>query len=243
VRSAQLSYRRKRRLLTLGAVGAVAGGIALAILLLPTAQKPDQGPTSLPSPSQSQPSAQPQSTRLSAAERRRVLASISLFVRTSVARNHPDRSWPIIDSSLREGLTKRQWSTGNIPVVPYPAIGFDLIRLESAVGGTALVEVILEPSPKAHLVRKTFQIELRRQPRPPHIWAVSSWVPEGVSQSQIDRNTPASPAAVAAAEHPPHLSELWIFVPLGALVAGLILIPAFVLTRDARRFRRAGQIR
>jgi hypothetical protein len=243
VRGGQLSYRRKRRLVALGGVGIVASGIAVAILLLPTGKKLDQGPTGPPPAAQSQPSAQPHNTRLSAAEDRRLMASISLFVRTSVARNHPERSWPIVDSRLREGMTRRQWSTGNIPVVPYPAVGFDLIKLQSVIGRTALVEVMLEPKRTAHLVRKTFQIELRREPRPPHLWAVSSWVPEGVSQSQIEANTPSSPAVAAAAANPPRLSTLWILLPVGALVAGLILIPAFMLTRDARRFRRAGQSR
>ena len=102
---------------------------------------------------------------------------------TAVARDHPERAWPIVDPRLREGLTKREWATGNIPVVPYPAVGVDLIRLQSLVGSTALVEIILDPKANSHLVRKTFEIELHRQPRPPHLWAVSSWVPEGVSQS------------------------------------------------------------
>jgi hypothetical protein len=240
VRGGQLSYRRKRRLVALAAVGLVAAGIAVAIVLLPTGQRLDLGSTGQPPASQSRPSPQPRTRPLSATERGRLLASISLFVRTAVARNHPGRSWPIVDSSLREGLTRRQWSTGNIPVVPYPAVGVDLVRLSSLIGRTAIVEVILVPNPTAHLVRKTFQVELRRQVRPPHLWAVSSWVPEGVSESQIDLNAPpASPKVVAAASHPPRLSALWIFVPLGGLVAGVILIPAFVLTRDARRMRRA----
>jgi hypothetical protein len=176
--------------------------------------------------------------RLTAGEKRRLLSSISLFVRTSVAREHPERSWPIVDSLLREGLTKREWASGNIPVVPYPAVGFDLITLQSLVGSTALVEIILVPKANSHLVRKTFEIQLHRQPRPPHLWAVSSWVPEGVSQAQIDVNRPPSPKVIAEASHPTHLSAMWIWVPLGALLAGVILVPVFVLTRDARRSRR-----
>jgi hypothetical protein len=216
---------------------------------VPSSHTPALGNSAPPSARQSQPAPKTRSrsklrsARLSAAEQRRVIATISLFVRTAVARNNPGRSWPIIDPTLREGLTEREWSTGNIPVVPYPAVGFDLMRLESYVGNTALVEVILVPSRKAHLVRKTFQIELRRRLRPPHAWDVSSWVPEGVSESQIEVNTPSSPKVVAEAAHPTHLSAMWIYVPLGALLAAVILVPAFVLTRDARRFRRASRAR
>jgi hypothetical protein len=220
----------------------VAGGIAAAVMLVPSVKNADvtpagsaTAPLPLPPP---KPKPRPHRTPLTAQERRRLLSSISLFVTTAVAREHPERSWPIIDPSLREGLTKREWASGNIPVVPYPAVGFDLIRLQSLVGSTALVEIILVPKAHSHLVRKTFEIELRRRPRPPHLWAISSWVPEGVSQAQIDLNKPPSPKVIAEAAHPTHLSALWIWLPLGALLAGVLLVPAFIFTRDARRSRR-----
>jgi hypothetical protein len=134
---------------------------------------------------------------------------------------------------LREGMTKRQWSTGNIPVVPYPVVGVDFIKLESVVRQTALVEIVLEPKPGSHLVRKTFQIELRRLSSPQHRWAVSSWVPEGVSLSQMTLNAHTSPAVVAAAYHAQHISTVWIIVLLAVLISGLILLPAIVLLHDA----------
>src|SRR5206468_8464478 len=142
---------------------------------------------------------------------------IGLFVSSSVARHHPERSWPIVHQALREGLTKHQWSTGEIPVVPYPAAGVDLIKVESYTEQKALIEIFLEPARGSHLVRKTFQIELRHMASSPHRWLVSSWVPEGVSESQIDLNaratTPAS--VVAEASNPPRVSSKWIFVVLG----------------------------
>jgi hypothetical protein len=239
VRGGQLSNRRRHRLLGLSALCAIVGGVATAILLLPTGEKLHREPSGPLSAEQSRPSPRPHQTRLSADERHRLVSSVSLFVSTSVARHHPERSWEIVHPLLREGLTKRQWSTGNIPVVPYPVVGVDLFRLTSVVGRTALVEVVLEPSPKAHLVRKTFLIELRRLPRPPHLWAVSSWVPEGISQTQMESNAPAPAAVVARAYHAHHLSTMWILLPVGALLAALILLPAGVFLRDAYRFRRA----
>jgi hypothetical protein len=233
VRGGQLSYRRRRRLAVLSALCVIGGGIAAAIVLLPTGKSLDRGPTSLPPAAEARPSPAPRQTRLSAAERHRLVASISLFVTTSVARHHPEQSWPIVHPILREGMTKRQWSTGNIPVVPYPAIGVDLIHLDSVVRQTALVEIVLEPKPGAHLARKTFQIELRRLPRSPHLWAVSSWVPEGVSETQMALDRHPNQAVIAAAYHAQHLSVVWIIALLAALGAGVILLPAFVLFRDA----------
>jgi hypothetical protein len=177
---------------------------------------------------------------LSASDERQLRSTIALFISTAVARHHPERSWPIVHPLLREGLTKRQWSTGNIPVVPYPAAGIDLLRLESAVGQKALVEVFLEPPRGSRLVRKTFQIELRRLPHGPHRWLVSSWVPEGVSQSQIDRDASTTPASVvAAAYHAQHIAAKWILIPVGLFLGALILLPTGVFVRHAYQSRRA----
>jgi hypothetical protein len=239
VRGGQLSYRRRRQLLRLSTLCAVTVGIATAIVLLPKGETLHREPTSPPSAEQLQPSGQPRQTRLSSAERQRLVSTVSLFVSSSVARHHPERSWAIVHPLLREGLTKREWSTGNIPVVPYPAVGVVLIKLNSVVGRTAQVEILLEPDRRAHLVRKTFLIELRRLSKPPHRWAVSSWVPEGVSESQMAMDTPAPPAVVARAYHARHLSTLWIFAPVGVLLFGLIVLPAGLFMLDAYRFNRA----
>src|SRR3954471_10486290 len=129
----ELSYRRRRRLVALTVVAAVAGGISAAIILLPSGEKADSGPTSSPAPLDDEVTSQasPRQTRLSAADRRQLKATIGLFVSSSVARHHPERSWALVDPALRQGLTKQQWSAGNIPVVPYPAAGVDLLTLES----------------------------------------------------------------------------------------------------------------
>lgn len=237
MRGRKLSYRLRRRLVALIFVGFVAGGISAAVVLLPRGQKPDRGPTSLsPSADEAVSQPTPHPTKLSANERGRLKSSIALFVSTSVARHHPERSWPIVDPVLREGLTKQQWSTGNIPVVPYPAVGVDLLRLQSVVDQTAIVEVVLEPARSSHLVRKTFQIELRRLSRSPHTWLVSSWVPEGVSDSQRALDASRKPVV---ASHTSHFSSVWILVPLGVLLGGMILVPTGLFLREGYQFRRA----
>jgi hypothetical protein len=240
VRGRHLSYRRRRRLVALLVVVAVAGGIATASVLLPRGQKLDRGPTSPPSAAEQAATRPPPPIHLTPADRRQIRATISLFVTTAVARHHPERAWPIVAPVLREGLTRRQWSTGNIPVVPYPAVGVDLLNVQSLAGKTALIEVILESAPSSNLVRKTFQIELRRFPRAPNGWAVSAWVPEGVSESQIERDARTTPASEVAADYrATHFSSTWIFVPLGVLLGGLIVVPAGVFLREAHRSRRA----
>jgi hypothetical protein len=231
----QLSHRRRRLLFVLLALFVAAGGIAAAIVELPTGTKLDRSSVSHPPPGQYRSELPQRSRRLSAAERRQLLSSVFLFVTAAVTRNHPERSWPIVDSSLREGLTRRQWITGNIPVVPFPAVAVGPLRVTSVVGTKAMVEIVLVPTRRSHLVRKTFLMELREQSRRPHRWAVSSWVPEGISYSLASRK-PVSPVGDAS-NHT--LSSIWIAVPIGFLLAGLLLLPAGVFVREAYRSRRA----
>jgi hypothetical protein len=43
------------------------------------------------------------------------------FIETAVLRKNLDAAYSLVGSDIRGGLTKKQWETGNIPVVGYPA--------------------------------------------------------------------------------------------------------------------------
>jgi hypothetical protein len=234
VRTGQLSYRRKRLLIVLLALFVVAGGIVAAIVELPTGTKLDRTSVSHPPRGQLRSEQPPRPRQLAATERRQLLSSVFLFVTTAVARHHLERSWAIVDPSLREGLTRRQWITGNIPVVPFPAVAIGALRVASVVGEKAMVEMVLEPTRRSHLPRKTFVMELREQSTQPRQWFVSSWTPEGISYSLASRK-PVSNAPLA--DHT--LSVAWIAVPIGILLAGLLLLPAAVFIREAYQARQA----
>jgi hypothetical protein len=225
-------------------IAVVAAGVAVAVVLIPRGGTHDDQTAAVAAPAAdaaTPQAAQPKEVRarkVSPADRRLIISTLSLFISSAVARHHPERSFAVVHPALREGMTRTQWRTGNIPVVPYPAAGVDLITFETYTGRRALVEVLLEPAAGSKLVRKTFQAELRLEPA--HRWEISSWVPEGVSESQYAENASTESAdVVAAAAHPQHLSAKWIFVPLGALLAGLLLTPAVVFIAQAVANRRA----
>jgi hypothetical protein len=240
----RLSYRWRRRAVFVAVLVTVAGGVTAAVILLPTAKKTDaearpsggQAPAGASAqprrPARELPNRQP-----TASEQKQILATISLFISTAVARHHPERAFGIVEASLRQGMTKKEWSGGMIPVIPYPAKGVDLIRFEEFRGDTALMEVLLEPASGSGLVRKTFQIELHRSPS--HKWLVSLWVPEGISQTQMDLNQPESPDVIAKAANRPHLSATWIYVPLGILLIGLLFTPVILFAHHGLQARRA----
>lgn len=236
MRGRQLSYRRRRRLRALVVVAAVAAVATAASLVLPRGEKPDHGVSAVP-PAEIAPAKPPRPVHLTAADRASLRSTISLFIKTAVARHHPEQAWPIVAPVLREGMTKRQWSTGNIPVVPYPATGILLLNVQSLDKRSALIEVLLASPPNASLVRKTFQIQLERDARAPHGWAVAGWVPEGVSETQIDLN--GGRTGAADVYHPTRFSSRWVVALLGLLVGALVLIPAGHFARESYRGRRA----
>jgi hypothetical protein len=62
----------------------------------------------------------PRHVPFTADKRRQVRTVLDEFAHTAVARKHVAESWAVTGPSLRGGLTRRQWATGDIPVVPYP---------------------------------------------------------------------------------------------------------------------------
>jgi len=43
------------------------------------------------------------------------------FMETAVLRKNLDVAYPLVNHDIKGGLTKKQWETGNIPVIGYPA--------------------------------------------------------------------------------------------------------------------------
>ena len=62
----------------------------------------------------------PKHVPFTADERRAVRSTLRDFIRTAVARRDVVESWKLAGPVLREGLTRRKWATGAIPVQPYP---------------------------------------------------------------------------------------------------------------------------
>ena len=43
------------------------------------------------------------------------------FIETAVLRKNLDAAYPLVNGEIKGGLTQKQWDTGNIPVIGYPA--------------------------------------------------------------------------------------------------------------------------
>jgi hypothetical protein len=120
---------------------------------------------------------QPKHVRFTAASRRAVRKVLAGFVHSAVARCDVGASWDLAGPSLRSGLSRAEWRTGNIPVVPYPAArhgqgSWDLVNYSyrNRVG----LEVLLFPQPHSGYSLATADTELVRG-HDGH-WRVDYWM-------------------------------------------------------------------
>jgi hypothetical protein len=108
------SYRWRRRL--------IVGGILLAIGIpgIWAGVHYSHVPNTAPTGGKATIIVQPKTVPFRRAERRSVHKVLAQFLLTAVARKDVAAGWNISGPQIREGMTKKQWDTGAIPVEPYP---------------------------------------------------------------------------------------------------------------------------
>ena len=149
----------------------VAGVVAVAVAWIG-----DTG-DSLESPLTDEPAQvfSPRKTVPLAAEARRVAGR---FILTAVARENLAESYALAHPELRQGLTRREWLTGDIPVVYYPAAAIDAatFKVDESYADEAILQVALIPKESAHVKPQIFFIGLKKAGGR---WLVHYWVPRG----------------------------------------------------------------
>ncbi len=100
------------------------------------------------------------------------------FINSAVARKNLAASYELVDPELRQGLTLKQWKTGNIPVVYYPSENVDLagFKVDRSYENEVVLQVLLVPTEKSGVDPAVFYIGLKRadESKP---WRVYYWVP------------------------------------------------------------------
>lgn len=98
------------------------------------------------------------------------------FILTAVARKHLDEAWELAAPVLRQGLTKAQWESGAIPVVPYPVESLEPVRMSvtRSTATEASIRVFLDPKPGSDMKAQVFIMQLAKLGG--H-WRVTAWVP------------------------------------------------------------------
>jgi hypothetical protein len=104
------------------------------------------------------------------------------FVQTAVARKHLAEAWNLVGPNLRGGLTRKEWLTGNNPVVPYPISELDIApyKVDYSFTDSATLEVALLPKAGSKVKPQIFFLGLIKVGKGPSAhWVVDNWVPRG----------------------------------------------------------------
>jgi hypothetical protein len=242
---ALLSSARRRRRLAWGAgLGSLLAGLITMGLLWPnTAER--QAPVR--ESGKVWVYHEPKPVTLTRASRAEALATAANFVKTAVARQHVDRSWPLVSASLRQGYTRAEWDQGEIPVVPYP-VAQARWKLDYTYADAVGLQVLVIPKAGLGMRPNLFLMELKPTGDPKHRrWVVDSWTPSGVANPALAAPGRSSggggnnslglrsldPTVVGAGES--RLGAAWLIVPI-ALFA---VVPAVLLVFGLRSWRRS----
>ncbi|HVC87452.1 MAG TPA: hypothetical protein VNC40_08505 [Gaiellaceae bacterium] len=101
------------------------------------------------------------------------------FIETAVARKNLDVAYTLVHADLKGALTRRQWDTGNIPVITYEAQNAQTaaFTVDYSYATSALLEVDLVARPhtetRPHLL---FYLGLKRASKNAP-WLVNYWQP------------------------------------------------------------------
>jgi hypothetical protein len=103
------------------------------------------------------------------------------FIETAVVRHNVDASWSLVHVDLKGRMTRKDWDTGNIPVIDYPAnnaaSAHFVIDYSYQTSMLAEVDLVAKPGSgvRPHL---DFYIGLKRaHNKPTGDWLVSYWEP------------------------------------------------------------------
>ena len=234
-----MSYRARRRRIRLGVGGALVGLLAVsAVLFWNTADNVETF-----SGGKADIFVAPAPHKLTRAEQNELGSVARRFVETAVARVHPERAYELIGPTMRGGLTKTEWATGEIPVVPYPVESAQWKVEYSDSEGVGLL-VLVEPSQASGLRPTVFSMSMvPRTVDGKKTWLVDGWAPKGGNPTTIGASSasPTEALSGADAEVPerlsPQASRLWLLAPV-FLICLVFVVPLVFFIRERRVSRK-----
>jgi hypothetical protein len=164
--------RTRRRVAWVLVGGSVCAAVVLLLVLGPNRNAPKEQRSNVPAqvPTREVSAPLPQ-------EARNVAVRV---IRTAVARENLEEAWTLVGPNLRGGLTKKEWLTGDNPVVPYPIDQLDVApyKVDESFESSALIEVALLPRKGSGVRAQVFFLGLKRVGSGPRArWVVDNWVP------------------------------------------------------------------
>jgi hypothetical protein len=96
------------------------------------------------------------------------------FIATAVQRRHTVASYDLVTRHFRQGLTRKQWATGNIPVVPFDTAQIDFRKAYPGKREVYFVVELTPPADSEYSSSMPFWIGLVRAHGR---WLVDYWMP------------------------------------------------------------------
>jgi hypothetical protein len=181
----------------------------------------------------------PKSVKFSPEDRKEVSAAAGRFIATAVFRRHLDDSYDLVVPEFHQGLTRAQWHTGSIPVMPFPANDVALMRwsLDYSYRNRVGMRVAFLPKQTAKVGGIVYAIELKKVgSQQHHRWLVSYWAASG--GTILSKSQRAAAAGPAQPPPKPKLGAGWILVPVVGILALILLVPTLLALRGWRARRR-----
>jgi hypothetical protein len=185
--------------------------------------------------------------RLSKADRAAITRSIDVFVNHAVKRADAGAAYDVVAPEMRAGISRKQWSRGDIPVYPFPARGTThpwnvLYVTREEVG----LELELIPRAGAKVGPIIFHIYLR--PVRGGRWLIDSFMPVatlaplGAKKSRVLSVRDFSPGAQGdgRSASPGQISRVWLVVPFAIIGLMFVVLAGWGVVRTIRNRRLAG---
>jgi hypothetical protein len=251
------SPRRRRRF----SISAVAVGLAIPLIYLGVhfSSSGSKGEATGPAVADASYD-EPKQVPFTREKKREVRKALAHFINTAVARKDVGSSWDVSGPSLRAGMTREEWSSGDIPVTPYPAArrgqgAWDVVNYSypRKVG----LEVLVFPKPGSGYSVATAEVDVVKGGD--QRWRVDYWM---ITKFHGPGSAAASDSASALSEGPPKVHKLpgnkaakkdaavesattgsradalWLAVPL-AVLALIVVLPISIGVAVWLRNRRA----
>jgi hypothetical protein len=159
--------------------------------------------------------------RLAPADRRAVLAVVHRFVQAGVAGKDLAAAYDLTTASLHAGVTREQWMRGDNPIYRYPVFKHG-VRIAATYENDVMVQLYVRARSRK-VEPLGVDVELRAVGKgPARRWLVDYFQPREAIVTAGDR--PASGPEPKDPGIGPHLTERWLFVPLGIFLL-ILLVP------------------
>ncbi len=102
------------------------------------------------------------------------------FLKTAVVRKNLDEAWTIAGPGIKQDLSRSEWMTGNIPVVPYLDAALDKspVKVDWSYPNDVSLQVVMQPKTGSKDKPQVFYIGLKKFGSGPSArWLVDYWAP------------------------------------------------------------------